>query len=77
MRRRSLGTLWLSQLLNIARSAQIVRLLLEVRVSNKEAIALYQKNDFLPIGVRKNYYKSKCGREDAVVMELLVNESQK
>lgn len=40
---------------------------LEVRRSNKPAILLYQKLDFIQIGERKNYYSCESGREDALV----------
>ena len=41
---------------------------LEVRVSNHKAIDLYLKNDFSEVGIRRNYYHSSNGREDAIVM---------
>lgn len=41
-------------------------LTLEVRMSNKEAQALYRKFGLAPAGVRKNYYAED--REDALVM---------
>ncbi len=41
-------------------------LVLEVRVSNTGAIALYEQNGFVVGGVRKNYYRNP--REDALVM---------
>lgn len=40
---------------------------LEVRCSNKNAIALYNQIDFIQIGERKNYYPTDKGREDALV----------
>ena len=40
---------------------------LEVRVTNTIARNLYQKFGFRSIGVRKNYYRNKLGREDAIV----------
>ena len=40
---------------------------LEARVSNTVARNLYQKYGFRSIGVRKNYYKNRVGREDAIV----------
>lgn len=39
---------------------------LEVRVSNKPAVALYEALDFKAVSVRKNYYDDP--REDAVIM---------
>jgi len=49
------------------------KILLEVRRSNKHAIALYEKLGYLVIGARKDYYPMKesalTRREDALVME--------
>ncbi|PID34367.1 MAG: ribosomal-protein-alanine N-acetyltransferase [Thiotrichales bacterium] len=41
---------------------------LEVRPSNKSAIRLYQHHGFNEVGLRKNYYPAKKGREHAIVM---------
>jgi ribosomal-protein-alanine N-acetyltransferase len=43
---------------------------LEVRPSNKAALALYRSAGFYQIGERRRYYKSHEGREDAVVLSL-------
>ncbi len=45
---------------------------LETRLSNSPAISLYIKFGFNKIGVRQNYYKSKNGREDAVIFSMSV-----
>ena len=45
-------------------------LFLEVRPSNRIAIALYQSMGFREIGVRKDYYPAPLGREDARVFAL-------
>ena len=42
-------------------------LTLEVRVSNENAIALYQKLSFTQIGRRPNYYRNP--REDALILQ--------
>ena len=39
---------------------------LEVRVSNDKAIALYKKNGFETVALRKNYYEDN--HEDAYLM---------
>jgi ribosomal-protein-alanine N-acetyltransferase len=44
------------------------QLLLEVRVSNHAAIALYQNEGFHEIGQRPGYYPAANGREDARVL---------
>lgn len=50
--------------------------LLEVRKSNPIAYALYKSFGFEEIGIRKNYYRTLDGREDAVVMtKKLINDN--
>ncbi len=44
------------------------QVILEVRVSNLSAIAIYKKNGFKLLSIRKNYYSAP--REDALVMKL-------
>ena len=42
-------------------------LTLEVRATNVSATNLYEKNEFLQVGLRKNYYKNP--KEDALIMK--------
>lgn len=49
---------------------KIVRVFLEVRVSNEPALQLYRSEGFVEVGLRKNYYPTLAGREDARVFEL-------
>ena len=58
----------LDHLLNLARQAPADIVFLEVRPSNPRAISLYEQNGFNEIGLRRDYYDSASGREDAVVM---------
>ncbi len=68
------GARLLDQIIAIAREKKIVdTLLLEVRKTNKPAIALYKKYGFKKIGERKAYYPSENGREDAVMFALPVS----
>lgn len=46
------------------------RCLLEVRESNRAARRLYEKCGFRVDGVRRNYYPSPLGREDALLMSV-------
>ncbi|TQV82917.1 ribosomal protein S18-alanine N-acetyltransferase [Aliikangiella coralliicola] len=64
-----LGRLLMEHLIQFVKDNHIVSIFLEVRQSNKTAMKLYQNFDFEEIGVRKNYYPCKQGREDAVVMQ--------
>lgn len=55
--------------IQLSASAQQAHILLEVRVSNSAALALYQRCGFSTIGRRKDYYPSADNsREDALVM---------
>jgi ribosomal-protein-alanine N-acetyltransferase len=67
-RRRGHGARLLEHLLAFARSNDSRYLTLEVRKSNVGAIALYQRFEFVSVGVRPLYYVEN--REDAIVMAL-------
>ncbi len=75
-RRLGLGRRLLSRLLQDAREARAERVFLEVRPSNAEAVSLYHDTGFHLITRRPNYYPTRDGREDALVMamELLPDE---
>lgn len=59
----------LASLYDRCRQRQAQTLWLEVRPSNTPARALYEREGFVQIGVRKNYYPASQGREDAIVMK--------
>ena len=65
--RRGYGRLMMQQLLDDARTLEVGTVLLEVRVSNAPAIALYDSLGFNEIGIRPNYYPAKKGKEDALM----------
>ncbi len=44
--------------------------LLEVRGSNHNAIALYESQGFNEIGIRKGYYPAPNGKEDAIMFAI-------
>lgn len=46
-----------------------VRMLLEVRPSNEQAVRLYNIFGFRQIGLRKGYYPAADGREDGLVFD--------
>lgn len=63
---QGLGLEMMKFLMGFARSRKAKTLYLEVRMSNKAAIYLYQTMGFNEIGIRENYYPAKNGsREDA------------
>lgn len=67
--RRGLGRALLRAMLTLARDLGKKRVVLEVRKSSVAAVALYQALQFDEMGVRRDYYPSKAGREDAILME--------
>jgi len=69
-RRRGVGYALLNILMDQARQRGADCLLLEVRPSNREALALYQRAGFNEIGLRKAYYPARKGREDALIYAL-------
>lgn len=68
--RRGIGTELTRFFVKLARDCGADKIYLEVRPSNAAARALYAENGFAEIGVRRDYYPTPEGREDAVVMEL-------
>lgn len=72
-----LGRQFLRFLLKTVTDAGAEVLFLEVRPSNRVAIALYQSMGFREIGVRKDYYPAPLGREDARVYALQFKSPEK
>jgi len=64
-----LGRQLLQAVLAEAGQNGVQRLLLEVRESNGAARQLYLRNGFVENGMRKNYYRTAGGRENAILME--------
>ena len=67
-RRRGLADRLFDALAAYCRQVQIEMLFLEVRESNLPAVSLYEKQGFVTVGRRKNYYRYP--KEDALVMRL-------
>ena len=65
-RHRGIGKTLLGHLLEFARQKALYRATLEVRMSNTEAIALYESQGFRKIALDKGYYLNPP--EDAVIM---------
>lgn len=57
-------------LLDFVKAKNVNVVFLEVRQSNQAALALYNEYGFNEISVRKNYYPSEQGQEDAIVLAL-------
>ncbi|MBI3898046.1 MAG: ribosomal protein S18-alanine N-acetyltransferase [Gammaproteobacteria bacterium] len=66
--RRGLGRAMVNYLVKLARRQGARVALLEVRVSNTAAYKLYTSLGFDEIGIRKDYYPARDGREDAIIL---------
>jgi ribosomal-protein-alanine N-acetyltransferase len=62
------GRILVEHVLARARAGEASTIFLEVRPSNLAACELYDKLGFNEVGIRENYYPSKVGREDALVL---------
>jgi ribosomal-protein-alanine N-acetyltransferase len=71
-RRQGLGRLLLRHAMNATRLQHVRVLYLEVRPSNRAAIELYEKAGFEAFALRKGYYPAQAGREDALVMRIVL-----
>lgn len=67
---KGIGSQLLNAFLSAVKALGVERIFLEVRASNVAAIKCYHKFNFLRVGLRKDYYKTSEGFEDAVLMEL-------
>lgn len=68
--RQGIGRELLEHVIVELESRGIQTLWLEVRASNRPAIALYEQLDFNEVSVRRNYYPTADGKEDAIIMAL-------
>ena len=68
LRGQGMGRQLLRHAMGLFRAEQAETVFLEVRPSNKAAIALYESEGFVEIGIRKDYYRSRGDREDALIL---------
>lgn len=72
--RQGLGQKLLQHMISMAKIHGAEEMFLEVRVANAPAISLYEKNHFVEIGMRKDYYPPNeawgQATEDALTMAL-------
>ena len=69
---RGLGRFLLEKFVRIARDSDAVQMFLEVRPSNVAARHLYADSGFREITIRRGYYPAARGREDAILMGLVL-----
>jgi len=72
MQKKGYGSHLLDEVIRRANLAHAKTIYLEVRVSNQTAIHLYDKHGFNEMSIRKDYYRAREGREDAVLMGLVI-----
>ncbi|MDG1445997.1 MAG: ribosomal protein S18-alanine N-acetyltransferase [Methylophilaceae bacterium] len=70
--KQGLGRLILNFMIDRARHLNALNMFLEVRVSNKAALSLYDSVGFVEMSIRKGYYPARKGREDAALMGLVI-----
>lgn len=63
---RGIGDALLREMIRRGKEQGCEKIVLEVRVSNETAIRLYQKHQFVSVGVRKGFYEKP--KEDAYIM---------
>tara|TARA_B100001059_G_scaffold234587_2_gene277567 strand:+ start:1612 stop:2049 length:438 start_codon:yes stop_codon:yes gene_type:complete len=66
--RQRIGYQLMENILQYAQDKGCVEVFLEVRESNRPAFTMYHQFGFNEVGVRHNYYPSKQGREDAILL---------
>ncbi len=70
--KKGLGEKMLQYLIRLADEEHAQSIFLDVRESNHGAVKLYKQLGFEQVAKRKGYYPSMCGREDALIMRLML-----
>ena len=70
--RRGLGRTLLEHFVHIGHDSDAQQMFLEVRPSNTSARRMYADYGFRDISVRRGYYPAAGGREDAILMGLML-----
>jgi ribosomal-protein-alanine N-acetyltransferase len=76
VQRLGIGKRLLNNLLDVARKHRADTAFLEVRPSNSKARLLYSNSGFNEVGMRRNYYPARDGREDAIIMARMLASNQ-
>ena len=73
-RRQGIARALAERLIACGREKDLEVITLEVRASNRAAIALYESLGFEKVGVRRNFYRKPC--EDAVLYDLTLKKPE-
>lgn len=74
MQGKGLGKRLLKTIINRLKDSSIDSIILEVRPSNRQAINLYQKFGFQLDSIKKDYYQSTKGPEDAWLLRKILQQ---
>ncbi len=69
-RRHGIAKTILDECIIFCQEKNVKKIILEVNVKNNAAKKFYKLNEFKNCGIRKDYYFSESGRNDAQLMEL-------
>jgi [ribosomal protein S18]-alanine N-acetyltransferase len=72
LQRKGWGERLLREFIQIAKERLARTMFLDVRESNRSAARLYERLGFRQIAKRRGYYPAMGGREDSLVMELVL-----
>ena len=64
----------LNEIPSVLKHRNLEKIYLEVSSDNVDAIELYKNNNFVQIGIRKNYYYITKKKSDALLFEKKINE---
>jgi ribosomal-protein-alanine N-acetyltransferase len=70
--KQGFGHVLLEHMLDKAKHYKATDIFLEVRASNTSAVGLYESHGFVEVSVRRGYYPAGAGREDAILMGLVL-----
>jgi ribosomal-protein-alanine N-acetyltransferase len=72
-RQRGIATELLEMIFSKCYIVNSLNIFLEARVNNTPAIKLYEKHDFRRISIRKNYYQTSDGKQDAIIFKKILS----
>tara|TARA_Y100000389_G_C17086160_1_gene328989 strand:+ start:67 stop:531 length:465 start_codon:yes stop_codon:yes gene_type:complete len=72
-RHRGVATELLEMIFSKCYIMNSLNIFLETRVNNTPAIKLYEKHNFRRISIRKNYYQTSDGKQDAIIFKKVLS----
>lgn len=75
-RRKGVARQLIEQIAEVSSQSGVRRLFLEVAADNGIARQLYERQGFLPVSVRKCYYRRAAEAVDAIILQKTLNSSR-